>query len=55
MTVKNTIVGSDAETFREKGLLSRKRESHANLSHASCAEIVNECWWELTLWEPACK
>lgn len=55
MTVKNTIVGSDVETFREKRLLSRKRGSHANLSRASCAEVVNECWWELTLWEPACK
>lgn len=49
MTAKNTIVDSNVGTSREKRLLSRKRGSHANLSRASCAKIVNESRWELTL------
>jgi len=50
MTAKNTIADSDVGTSREKRLLSGKCGSHANLSRASCAKIVNESRWELTLW-----
>lgn len=50
MTAKNTIADSDVGTSREKRLLSGKRRSHANLSRASYAKIVNESRWELTLW-----
>lgn len=55
MTAKNTIADSDVGTSREKRLLSGKRGSHANLSRASYAKIVNESLGGNSLCEPACK